>query len=106
MKYLLNLCVVSVLCLQVQPLLSQSASKVHANIPDFGKNAKAGNFARIRGFNMYYEIYGQGEPLLLIHGNTASISSLSNQIPYFAESYKVIVADSRAQGRSVDPSGT
>jgi pimeloyl-ACP methyl ester carboxylesterase len=51
---------------------------------------------------MYYETYGAGEPLLLIHGNGGSINNFLFQIPYFSRSYKVIVADSRAQGKSVD----
>ena len=51
---------------------------------------------------MYYETYGAGAPLLLIHGNGGSISNFMYQVPYFAKSYKVIVADSRAQGKSID----
>jgi pimeloyl-ACP methyl ester carboxylesterase len=51
---------------------------------------------------MYYEIYGTGKPLLIIHGNGGSINNFSNQIPYFSKEYKVILADSRAQGKSVD----
>ena len=35
----------------------------------YGHNPKAGHYANVRGFKMYYEIYGNGEPLLLIHGN-------------------------------------
>ncbi|GLU54745.1 alpha/beta hydrolase [Dyadobacter frigoris] len=70
----------------------------------FGNNAKAGKYADIRGFKMYYEVYGTGKPLLLIHGNGGSIENFKNQIPYFAKSYKVIVADSRAQGKSTDAS--
>ncbi len=69
----------------------------------FGNNTKAGKYADIRGFKMYYEIYGHGKPLLLIHGNGGSIENFKNQIPYFARNYKVIVADSRAQGKSADP---
>ena len=52
---------------------------------------------------MYCEIYGHGEPLLMIHGNGGSISAFKNNIPYFANKYRVIVADSRAQGKSTDP---
>ena len=52
---------------------------------------------------MYYETYGQGQPLLIIHGNGGSINNFLYQIPYFAKSYKVILADSRAQGKSADP---
>jgi len=67
-----------------------------------GSNDLVGHYAKIRGFNMYYETYGAGQPLLLIHGNGGSISNFMYQVPYFAKRYKVIVADSRAQGKSVD----
>lgn len=68
----------------------------------YGKNKTAGKYYDIRGFKMYAEVYGQGQPLLFIHGNGASISSFTKQIPYFAKKYKVIIADSRAQGKSAD----
>jgi len=68
----------------------------------YGNNPKAGHYANVRGFKMYYEIYGKGEPLLLIHGNGGSINNFSVQIPYFAKKYQVIAVDSRAHGRSVD----
>ena len=69
----------------------------------YGRNPAAGKYADIRGFKMYYEIYGKGEPLLIIHGNGGSINNFLYQIPYFAKNYQVIIADSRAQGKSVDP---
>jgi len=69
----------------------------------YGHNPKAGHYVTVRGFKMYYEIYGKGEPLLLIHGNAGSINNFSGQIPYFAQNYQVIVADSRSHGKSVDP---
>jgi pimeloyl-ACP methyl ester carboxylesterase len=50
---------------------------------------------------MYYETYGEGEPLLLIHGNGGSINNFFYKIPFFSKYYKVIIADSRAQGNSV-----
>lgn len=68
----------------------------------YGRNKKAGKYVKIRGFNMYYESYGSGEPLLIIHGNGGSINNFLYQIPYFAKNYKVIIADSRAQGKSTD----
>lgn len=69
-----------------------------------GKNEKVGRYAKIRGFNMYYEIYGKGEPLLFIHGNGGSMRTFHHQLPYFANRFKVIMADSRAQGKSEDSS--
>lgn len=71
-------------------------------VTPYGKNTKVGKYATIRGFNMYYETYGVGEPLLIIHGNSGSIADFSFQIPFFEKKYKVILADSRAQGKSVD----
>jgi len=72
-----------------------------ANIP-YGDNHSVGKFYNIRGIRIYCEIYGDGQPLLMIHGNNGSIKSFEHNIPYFAKKYKVIVADSRAQGKSKD----
>ena len=68
----------------------------------YGRNKETGKYYDIRGFKMYAEVYGEGQPLLFIHGNGGSISHFTNQIPYFAKKYKVIIADSRAQGKSAD----
>jgi pimeloyl-ACP methyl ester carboxylesterase len=68
----------------------------------YGHNKTAGKYYDIRGFKMYAEVYGAGKPLLIIHGNSGSINNFIYQIPYFSKKYKVIVADSRAQGKSVD----
>lgn len=68
----------------------------------YGNNKKAGQFASIRNINMYYEIYGEGQPLLIIHGNSGSIADFEQQIPFFAKKYKVIVADSRDHGNTLD----
>src|SRR6185312_2634003 len=69
----------------------------------YGRNTAVGKYADIRGFKMYYETYGKGEPLLIIHGNGGSINNFLYQIPYFAKNYQVVIADSRSQGKSVDP---
>lgn len=68
----------------------------------YGKNKDAGKFYNIRGFKMYAETYGKGQPLLIIHGNGGSINNFLYQIPYFSKKYEVIIADSRAQGNSKD----
>ncbi|MEO6405547.1 MAG: alpha/beta hydrolase [Ferruginibacter sp.] len=99
MKYSITLAIIFLIFSQA--IFSQ------ANVSPFdttmyGRNEKAGKYAKIRGFNMYYETYGSGEPLLIIHGNGGSINNFLFQIPYFSKNYKVIVADSRAQGKSSD----
>ena len=70
----------------------------------YGDNPKAGKYFSTGGIKLYYETYGQGKPLLLIHGNGGSIRDYRYQIPYFSQFYKVIAVDSRAQGKSVDSS--
>jgi pimeloyl-ACP methyl ester carboxylesterase len=84
-------------------LLSKS-TKINNRIRNeiYGNNKLKGKYYSINGFQMYCEIYGSGEPLLLIHGNGGSINAFAKQIPYFSRRFKVIVADSRAQGKSGD----
>ncbi|MET3025369.1 alpha/beta hydrolase [Flavobacterium sp. UW10123] len=66
----------------------------------YGKNSAVGKFAELNGAKIYYEEYGKGEPLLLIHGNGGNIESMGNQIDYFKSKYRVIAVDSRGQGKS------
>lgn len=73
-------------------------------IKHFGDNASVGKYLNTRGIKLYYEIYGKGEPLLLIHGNGGSMKGFKYQIDFFSKKYKVIGVDSRAQGKSADTS--
>jgi pimeloyl-ACP methyl ester carboxylesterase len=68
----------------------------------YGNNPAAGHYATVRGVKLYYETYGTGAPLLLIHGNGGTSKDFHKNIPYFAKRYRVIALDSRAHGRSVD----
>lgn len=68
----------------------------------YGHNKAAGHYCQLPGVKLYYETYGSGEPLLLLHGNGESISSFRKQIEAFAAQYQVIAVDTRAQGQSVD----
>jgi pimeloyl-ACP methyl ester carboxylesterase len=71
----------------------------------YGQNDAAGHFAAVNGIRMYYETYGSGPPLLVIHGNGGSIWGMRCQIAYFSRSNWVIAADSRAHGKTEDGSG-
>ena len=79
--------------------IAQSPLKLDFNI-SYGDNTQAGNFVEANGINLYYEIYGDGEPLLLIHGNGGTIKNMGYQIGYFSDKYKVIVPDCRGRGKS------
>ena len=67
---------------------------------DYGNNPKAGRYINVNGIRLYYETYGTGNPLILLHGNGGSINAFRNQIPFFEKYYKVIAIDSRLQGKS------
>ncbi len=69
----------------------------------YGDNPAAGKYYDIDGFKMYTEVYGSGPPLLMIHGNGGSMKDFAKNVPYFATHYTVILADSRSQGKSLDP---
>jgi len=64
-----------------------------------------GKVASINGMEMYYEIHGQGEPLVLLHGFTRSGSSWNPQIPDLVKHYQLVIPDLRGHGRSTNPSG-
>lgn len=93
------------------PLIAQDVKKISEQFQKdmadtvtypYGNNKAAGKFYDIRGMKMYAEVYGEGQPLLIIHGNGGSINNFIYQVPFFSEKYKVIIADSRAQGKSID----
>lgn len=68
----------------------------------YGSNAAAGKTFTHDGITFYYETYGSGEPLLLVHGNGGNIASLTAQIDHFRRHHLVIAMDSRDHGRSGD----
>jgi len=92
----------SALLMLVQTLFAQNTAPSPFDTTMYGRNEKAGHYLHTRGINMYYETYGNGAPLLIIHGNGGSINNFLYQIPYFSKNYQVIVADSRAQGKTAD----
>lgn len=70
----------------------------------YGNNTEAGNYKEINGIKMYYEIYGTGKPLVLLHGNGGSIKGHTRRIEYFKQYFQVIAIDSRGHGKSTDTS--
>jgi pimeloyl-ACP methyl ester carboxylesterase len=71
----------------------------------YGHDRQAGHYVTAKGVRLYYETYGQGPALLLLHGNGESIGSFRRQIGAFAKDYRVIAVDSRDQGQSATTQG-
>jgi pimeloyl-ACP methyl ester carboxylesterase len=63
-------------------------------------SSSEGKFVNVNGVSLYYEMYGEGEPLLLLHGNGQSIDAFNNQVEEYAKHYKVIIVDCRGRGNS------
>jgi pimeloyl-ACP methyl ester carboxylesterase len=57
-------------------------------------------YAAVNGLNMYYEVHGDGPPLLLLHGGTGSIPE--RWIPFFADWFQVIAIEQMGHGRTAD----
>lgn len=99
-----RLLVLVLLALSAPGLSGDQAKTVQATAPAvrYGANTVAGRTFTHDGVKLYYEVYGAGEPLLLVHGNGGSIADLGAQMAHFRKRYKVIAMDSRDQGRSGD----
>ena len=60
-------------------------------------------YSEVNGIKMYYEIYGQGKPLVLIHGGGSTIQTTFEKIiPLLAKNRKVIAVELQAHGRTSD----
>ena len=78
---------------------------VHAQPGKYGSNPVAGKTFMHDGVQLYYEVYGTGEPLLIVHGNGSSIAGVKAQIQHFRTRYKVIAMDTRDHGKSGESTG-
>jgi len=61
-----------------------------------------GKHAAVNGLEMYYEIHGEGEPLILLHGGAGAIEMFGEVLPLLAEGRRVIAVDLQAHGRTAD----
>jgi len=59
-------------------------------------------YMNINGLRMYYELKGEGQPLLFIHGGGMCTEAYQKEINRLSKRYKVIAADNQAQGRTND----
>lgn len=65
-------------------------------------NFKSG-YSDVNGLKMYYEIYGQGKPLVLIHGGGSTIqTSFGRIIPLLAKHRQIIGVELQAHGHTND----
>jgi len=61
-----------------------------------------GNYAAVNGLRLYYEIHGQGQPLVLLHGGLNNVELLGDTLTQLATSRQVIAVDLQGHGRTAD----
>lgn len=61
-----------------------------------------GNYAAVNGVRLYYEIHGEGLPLVLLHGGLHNLTLLGDTLTQLATTHQVIAVDLQGHGRTAD----
>ena len=64
--------------------------------------SQQGNRVEVNGMQMYYEVTGAGEPLIVLHGAYMNIPSMGAIIPKLAETHRVYALEFQGHGRTTD----
>jgi pimeloyl-ACP methyl ester carboxylesterase len=74
------------------------ANSIEAQEIKYGSNN--GNYVQILGREVYFEEYGEGDTVLMLHGGPGSITNFAKIIPKLSKDYKIFAIDSPGQGNS------
>jgi pimeloyl-ACP methyl ester carboxylesterase len=91
-----------------QIILSAALGVTSVLVGTFAATAKAqdtageGQYAEVNGINLYYEIHGTGDPLILLHGGLGGVVEFSQLLPALAESRQVIAVELQGHGHTAD----
>ncbi len=58
---------------------------------------------KVNGIELYYEVHGQGYPVVLLHGFSSTVDGWREQIPVLSREYQLILYDARGHGQSESP---
>lgn len=70
------------------------------SIPLMAQQPRRSDTVKVNGIELYYEVYGKGQPLVLLHGWTQSSQFWTEYISSFANDFEVYLVDLRGHGRS------
>ena len=82
--------------------LSEVARDIERLQGRYAMTENEGNYAEVNGLEMYYEVHGAGQPLVLLHGGVGAIEMFGEVLPMLAEGRQVIGVDLQAHGRTAD----
>jgi pimeloyl-ACP methyl ester carboxylesterase len=67
------------------------------------QTGNTGQYAQVNGINMYYEIHGTGQPLVLIHGGGSTLfTTFGKLLPLLSQTHQCIAVELQAHGRTSD----
>ena len=90
----------TVLLLGAQPALAQD--RAIAQGPWGGRTNGSGRYAEVNGIRLYYEVQGEGRPLILLHGGLGAIEMFGPNLPALARGRRLIAVDLQGHGRTAD----
>src|SRR5215467_9899919 len=68
------------------------------NLPDPSQSG----YASVNGIKLWHAVYGEGSPVILLHGGLANANYWGYQVPALLKDHQVVVMDSRGHGRSTN----
>ena len=91
------------LCMGAVRIIITAALFLNCHV-GFGQNefTPVGKYVTINCMKMYYEVSGEGDPLIVLHGAYMNIPSMGSIIPKLAETHKVYAVELQGHGRTTD----
>ena len=93
-------CLTLVLPLLAMPALAAAQAAPRPTRP--ARAAPVGHRVQVNGMQMYYEVSGQGEPLIVLHGAYMNIPAMGAIIPALAKTHRVYALELQGHGRTTD----
>ncbi len=86
-----------------QPILPEARfEKSHEKEDSARGNPVQQNYAKINGLQMYYEIHGSGEPLVLLHGGLETNETIGENLQALSKNHQVIAVELQGHGHTAD----
>lgn len=101
MKPFITLIALALVCVTVAPSRAQDVAVSH----DRGNPVEAGTrsgYVDVNGLKMHYQIHGEGDPLILLHGGLGLADMFAPILPALASKRQVIAVDLQGHGRTAD----
>ena len=101
-KKFVNGVIVSAALALIYGFVGQSALLATGQRVNAQGDSGEGHYASVNGVNMFYEVHGTGQPLVLLHGGLGGIAEFAQLLPLLAESRQVIAVEMQGHGHTAD----